>query len=156
MRIGKRKAIAAAGLIGIAAVAVTAWLLWGTDGLLATTLVTLLLSILGLGWLVVQSQRQISVLLGESRSISKVDTVAAAGWSGDQAEQLLRAVHAGFTRLDHVLDTLVSEWQETREELLSSVVRTVDEELGKIRRSMMTPPGGANVGDANTGASSEV
>jgi len=118
MKIGKKKVMAAGGLLLIAAVAFTAWLLWGTDGLLAATLGTLLLATLGLGWLVVQSQRQVRVLLGQTQS-AVVNAVSTTDRSGEQAEQLLRAVHAGFVRSDHVLDTLVSEWDKLRDELLS-------------------------------------
>lgn len=123
MRIGKRKVMAAGGLLLVVVVALTAWLLWGTDGLLAATLGTLLLSTMALGWLVVQSQRQVRELIGQTRS-APVSVVSTTDPSGEQAERLLRAVHAGFVRSDHVLDTLVSEWAKFRDELLPTADET--------------------------------
>lgn len=119
MKVGRKKLLAAAGLAGVAFLAVVAWLLWGTDGLLAVTLATLLLTSLGLGWLVVQSQRQVRVLLTQARPAVS-DPVSRPDRSGEQAEQLLRAVHAGFARSEHVLETMMTEWEKIREELGSS------------------------------------
>lgn len=135
MKIGKRKVMAAIGLLVIATVSLSAWSIWGTDGLIAATLVTVLLATGGLGWLVAESQRQIRILLGDTR-MSVMNSIAAADKSGEEAEQLLRAVQAGFVRSDHTLDTLVSEWRQAREEMLSSVVRTVEREIGVIGKEV--------------------
>lgn len=128
MKVGRKKLLAAAGFIAVAAVAIVAWLLWETDGLLAVTLATLLLTSLGLGWLVVQSQRQVRVLLAQTRPAA-ADPIARPDRSGEQAEQLLRAVHAGFARSEHVLDTMIAEWEKVREELRSSGGETLSPEV---------------------------
>ena len=132
MKVGKKKLIAAGGLVALAGLAIVAWLFWGTDGLLAATFATLLLSTVSLGWLVVQSQRQVRVLLGQSRS-PVIEAITEPDQSGEHAEQLLRAVHAGFARSDHILDTMIAEWDKVREELLSGVVRPAENEIGSIR-----------------------
>ena len=135
MRIGGRKVMAGLGLLVIAAAALPAWILWGTDGLLAATLGTLLVTTLALGWLLADSHRQITTLLGETRS-TFVEAIAATAKPDDGSEQLLRAVQAGFERSDHTLDTLVTEWRQAREEMLSSLVRTVEREIGVIGREV--------------------
>jgi hypothetical protein len=132
LKVGQKKLIAAGGLVALAGLATVAWLFWGTDGLLAATFATLLLTTVSLGWLVVQSQRQVRVLLAQSQS-PVIEVVTQPDQSGEQAEQLLRAVHAGFARSDHILDTMIAEWDKVREELLSSVVRDPESEVGTIR-----------------------
>jgi len=137
LKVGKKKLIAAGGLVALAGLAFVAWLFWGTDGLLAATFATLLLTTVSLGWLVVQSQRQVRVLLGQTQS-PEIHAVSQPDQSGEQAEQLLRAVHAGFARSDHILDRMIAEWDKVREELLSSVVRATEDEPGSIRTN--SPP----------------
>ena len=137
MKVGKKKLIAAGGLVALAGLAIVAWLFWGTDGLLAATFATLLLTTASLGWLVVQSQRQVKALLAQSQS-PVLDDVSQPDQSGEQAEQLLRAVHAGFARSDHILDTMIAEWHKVREELLLSVVRDPENDLGSIRTDSRT------------------
>lgn len=135
MKIGKRKVMAAIGLTLIVVVSLSAWNIWGTDGLVAATLVTVLIATGGLGWLVVESQRQVRILLGETRT-SVMNSIAGADRSGEEAEQLLRAVQAGFVRSDQTLDTLISEWRQAREEMLSSVVHTVEREIGAVGKEV--------------------
>lgn len=124
MNIGKGKLIAGFGSILVAIVAIVAWNVWGTDGLLAVTLGVLLATAVALAWLVTQSQRQMRSLLAATRS-AIVDSVAP----NEGSEQLLRAVQAGFVRSDHVLDTLVTEWREAKEDLFSEVGAKVDHDL---------------------------
>jgi hypothetical protein len=135
MRFGRRKTLAVGGLVVFAAISLVAWLIWDTDGLVAGTLTTLVIATLGLGWLVAESQRQITSLLGEIR-MTILAAIEASGEPDDRAERLLRAVQTGFLRSDHTLDTLVSEWRQTREEMLSSVASTVEREIGVIGREV--------------------
>jgi len=153
LKVGKKKLIAAGGLVVLAGLALVAWLFWGTDGLLAATFATLLITTVSLGWLVVQSQRQVRVLLGQTQS-PVTRAVSQPDHSGEQAEQLLRAVHAGFARSDHILDTMIAEWDKVREEL-SSVVRATENEIGSIRTDrrpdevlVSEPEGESNPADA--------
>jgi predicted O-methyltransferase YrrM len=150
MRIGRRKTIAAVGLVIGCAIALAGWILWGTDGLLAATLIILLVGLMAVGWFVAQSERHIrSVVMGQrgdqSRAIEEIRAVSdrlqdAAGLikgaSGDQAERLLKAVQAGFLRSEHTLDTLVSEWQSSREQLLSSMLQALEREVGSVGREV--------------------
>ena len=135
MRFGRRKTLAVVGLVVIAAISLVAWLIWDTDGLIAGVLTTLVITTLGLGWLLAESQRQITNLLGEIRT-TILAAIEASEEPDDRAEQLLRAVQAGFVRSDHTLDTLVSEWRHAREEMLSSVASTVEREIGVIGREV--------------------
>ena len=149
MRIGRRKVIAAIGILLVAALAFTGWQVWGTDGLLAATLVTFFGALMAVGWLVAQSERRVRKLLGELRQTqssvgqrldrdhaSIESAIAAVGQPGEQAEQLLRAVQSGFMRAEHTLDTLMSEWRQAREDMLSSVVRTIEREIGIVGREV--------------------
>ena len=120
MRIGRRRAMAAVALVVMAAVAAAAWAILGTDGLLAVSFATTLLAILGLGSLIVRVERNLVRLVSETRK-SLETAIAATSETGEQAEQLLRAVHAGFARSDHILDTLVAEWRQTAERLDAAV-----------------------------------
>jgi hypothetical protein len=160
LKVGKKKLVAAGGLAALAGLALVAWLLWETDGLLAATFATLLIATVSLGWIVVQSQRQVNVLLHQTQS-PVIHGVSQPDQSGEQAEQLLRAVHAGFARSDHILDRMIAEWDMVREELLSIVVRATENELGPIRTNSppdevldsepegeLPPPGRHNTTDA--------
>lgn len=130
MKIGKRKALAAVAAVVVAGAAVTGWVLWGTDGLLVVTLGTTLAAALGLGLLIVQSQRQIARLMSSTqRSIE-------ATVSGSQAEQLLRTVQAGFIRSDQILETLLTEWRHIREEMLTAFTATIEREIGVTGREI--------------------
>ncbi|HJQ92334.1 MAG TPA: hypothetical protein VJ950_11550 [Acidimicrobiia bacterium] len=120
MRIGRRRVMAALALVAIVAVAVAAWVLWGTDGLLAVAFSATQLAILGIGWLIIRVERNLVRLVSETRNALE-KAIAATSETGGQAEQLLRAVHAGFARSEHTLDTLVSEWRRTEEQLEAAV-----------------------------------
>jgi predicted O-methyltransferase YrrM len=146
MRIGRRKVIAAIALLLVAALAFTGWRLWGTDGLLAATLLTFFGALMALGWLVAQSERRVRNLLFDLRQAQSAvgdrdrksieNAIAAAGQSGEQAEQLLRAVQSGFMRAEHTLDALTSEWHQAREDMLTSVIRTIEREVDIVGREV--------------------
>lgn len=153
MKIGRRKAIAAIGLAISGALAFVGWRLWGTDGLLTAALIILLVTLMAIGWFVAQSERRIrGVVMGirgdQSRSLEEMravrerlqaDADLIKGAPGDQAEQLLKAIQAGFLRAEHTLDTLVSDWRDAREQFLQAVEReigAVGREVGIVSREM--------------------
>jgi len=151
MRIGKRKVTAFIGFVLVAALTITGWSVWGTDGLIAVTLVTLFTTLIAVGWLVAQSERRVltitrDILNKQSTSLGQIVAVSgqlqsdanliAANTSGEQAERLLRALEAGFLRADNTLDTLIADWRQTREQMLSSITDMLEKQIGLVSREV--------------------
>lgn len=122
MRIGKRRVLAATYLVAIALAASAAWFLGGTDGLVAVVAAATLIAIAALGWLVIRLERNLVRLISETRT-SLGAAIVATTETGDQAEQLLRAVHSGFARSEHTLDTMVTELAQARQRTDAAIER---------------------------------
>lgn len=137
MRIGKRKIAAAGALMVAAAGAAVAWLFWDTVGLLVVLLlVTTSGSLLSL-WFVAESERRLrrlvargqrdvkAIRLDDDRRFGRLergivrlhDSVTRPS---EHAEQLLNAVHAGFTRIELQNERFI---EETKSELGNELAR---------------------------------
>jgi len=130
LKLGKRKilALVIAGLIG--AVSFVAWRFGGTDGLLAVLLVTFLASIGALAWFTSRLERRIRLLITKLESASREDRAeqderlqglnhrfdeleAQASRPGEQAEKLLLAINARFTRAELTQERMVAMLRES-------------------------------------------
>lgn len=129
-RVGRRKALAMMAVGVVAAVSVAAWLLLGTDGLLAVLIVNSLAAPLVLGWLIAQAERRTRVLVTRIRDEvavvakgeqARLDDLSArlddldgqAAWSGEQAERLLVALNARLTRTEMLQARFFAAFSET-------------------------------------------
>lgn len=117
LRLGKRKILALTAIGLTAVVALAAWRLFGTDGLLAVLIATSMVTPLAIGWLAVRTERrtrllatqlQQTVTAAQAAQVSRIDGLGGriedleqgAAWQGDQAERLLTAVNARLTRAE--------------------------------------------------------
>ena len=102
MRIGRRKIAAGLAILAAAALATLLWNVWGTDGLVAMTLLVVVVGNLTLGWLVIETRRQTSALIGE------IFTTLVASQNNthdaEQADKLLRAIDARLARTELTLE----------------------------------------------------
>lgn len=130
MNFGKRRIVAALGLVLTAVAAGFAWALWGTDGLVAVVSAAVLIALLALGWLLSRTERNLSNLIVDTRTALE-SAILATTETGDQAEQLLRAVHSGFARSEHTLDTLETEWRDTQKRIEAAL-----DELTSLKHQM--------------------
>lgn len=118
MNIGQRKIAVAALVPVVAAAAVVAHLVAGTDGLLVVTLAAVVGSAGAIGWAIATAERRLrrtaqethALLREHRRRQGELESMVAAS-SGRQTEQLLRTVRAAFVRLE-------GEWERSHAELL--------------------------------------
>lgn len=138
MRIGKRKILAVIALSSAGVAAVMAWILWETSGLLVVLLIVSVGGAMMTIWSVLQTERRMrsqimkvqkeitSVRKDEHRDFGHIEqSVARLRDSivrpNEQAEQLLNAIHAAFTRVEIEQERFVGAVQS---ELRSALVET--------------------------------
>ena len=125
MNIGKRKMAAGVGVLVLIAVAVGAYLIGDTNGLLAVTLAVVAASTAVLGWFVANMERRLRRLTNDLHGaqtkllrerFDRQDDQLNRALTNEQAEQLLRAIQAGFVRIE-------GEWEQSHDELVATLTR---------------------------------
>lgn len=133
MRIGRRKAIGAAIAVLIVAIAASAWLVGGTDLLLAVVLATVVAGVGGVGYLIAQSERrlrtQVVATVEQRLDALANDLGGRLQRPGEQFEALLRALQASHIRLEGELAASVEASDRL---LVEELARVLDEHRVQI------------------------
>jgi predicted O-methyltransferase YrrM len=154
LKLGNRKILALVAAVLIAAGSLLAWRWGGTDALLGAVLVTFLGSTLALAWLTAQSERRIRLLVTRLERMSQAnhgeqdeqlrglnqrfdDLEARASRPGEQAEKLLMAINARFTRAELTQDRLAQLIRDTAmtDKVLEAVRSETDEVVEAVVHS---------------------
>lgn len=107
MKIGRRKRIGGLYVLTAAALATASWIVWGTAGLVAATLVTVTAGNILLAFLLIETRRQLSAQISKAKAI--VVPPQADMHDAEQAEKLLRAIDSRLTRTELSLRYSISE-----------------------------------------------
>jgi len=127
MRIGRRKLLGGAASVLVAALALGAWLVGGTDLLLAIVLATVVAGLGGVGYLIVQAERRARENLKATvdRRLDDLarDLDSKLHLPGEQFEALLRAIKSSHVRLEKELATTVEGSDRLQAQTLNQALR---------------------------------